>query len=105
MRRTRMAAAVAGVLTAAGGALAAPLAAPSDAVRPAVEPVQYYQEWRGPQDFDEHRHYRRQMRRAYEEERINEAARREAWRIERERAERRAWRHEQRERHGYYRGF
>ena len=78
---------------------------PPAAFQPAAEPVQYYQDWHGPRHFDERRYHRRQLRRAHEEERIAEAARREAWRIERERAERRAWRHAQRERFGYYRGF
>ncbi|CAA9283931.1 MAG: hypothetical protein AVDCRST_MAG08-4035 [uncultured Acetobacteraceae bacterium] len=104
MRRTMMAA-VAAVLTAMGGAAAAPAVAPLDVGRHAAEPAQYYPAPYGYGDFEERRHYRRQLRRAHEEERIAEAARREAWRIERERAERRAWRHAQRERHGYYRGF
>ena len=111
MRRTTMAlvAAAAAVFAAKGDALAAPPIALPEASRHAAEQVQYYQyyqpDWRGPRDFDEHRWQRRQQRRAWEEERIAEAARREAWRIERERAERRAWRHAQRERFGYYRGF
>jgi hypothetical protein len=45
------------------------------------------------------------MRRAHEDQRIAEAARREARRIDIERAERRAFRHAQRERYGYQRGF
>jgi hypothetical protein len=109
MRRTRMAlvAAAAAMFTAAGGALAAPATALPEAPRhAAAERVQYYQpDWRGPRDFDEHRWHRRQQRRAFEEERIAEAARREAWRIERERAERRAWRHAQRERYWRHNGF
>ena len=100
-------AAVAAVLTATGGAVAAPAVAPLGVARHAAEPVQYYPApygYRG--EFEEHRYHRRQMRRAHEEERIAEAARREAWRIERERAEHRAFRHAQRERYGYYhRGF
>ncbi len=101
------AAAVAAVLTAAGGALAAPPdTAPLGASRHAAEQVQYYHpDWQGPRDFEERRWLRQQRRRAYEDERIAEAARREARRIEIERAERRAWRHAQRERFGYYRGF
>ena len=112
MRRTMMAAAVAAMSAAAGGARAAPpLAAPPGASRHAAataEQVQYHQhhpDWRGSRDFEEHRWLRRQQRRAYEEEHIAEAVRREARRIEIERAERRAWRHAQRERFGYHRGF
>ena len=71
----------------------------------AAEQVQYYPDWHGHRDWDERRWHRREQRRAYEEERIAEAARREAWRIERERAERRAWRHAQRERHWHHNGF
>jgi hypothetical protein len=99
------AAAVAAVLTATDGALAAPPFAPPGVHRPAAEQVQHYPDWHGRRDWDERNHHRRQLRRAYEEERIAEAARREAWRIERERAERRAWRHAQRERHWRHNGF
>lgn len=112
MRRTTMALAAAAMLTAAGGAFAAPPVAPLEAPPHAAERVQFYQPdyyqpgWRGgPRDFDDHRWQRRQQRRAYEDERIAEAARREAWRIERERAERRAWRHAQRERYWRHNGF
>ncbi|GAA0574893.1 hypothetical protein GCM10009416_11950 [Craurococcus roseus] len=100
MRRTIMALAAAAFLAAAGGALAAPaIASPGTPWHAAAERVQYHQhpDWRGPSDFEGERWHRRQQRRAYEEERVAEAARREAWRIERERAERRAWRHAQRE--------
>ena len=110
--RRKMMAVVAAVFTAAGGGAPAapPAAAPLGATRHAAQQVQYYQpypDWQGPRDFEERRWLRRQERRAYEEERIAEAARREARRIEIERAERRAWRHAQRERErfGYYRGF
>ena len=108
MRRMRMALAAAAVLAATGGALAAPpIASPEQPRHAAAEQVQYYQhpDWRGPRDFEAERWHRRQQRRAYEEERIAEAARREAWRIERERSERRAWRHAQRERHWRHNGF
>ncbi len=111
MRRMRMALAAVAVLAATGGALAAPpIASPEQPRHAAAEQVQYYQyqpypDWQAPRDFEERRWLRRQERRAYEEERIAEAARREARRIEIERAERRAWRHAQRERFGYYRGF
>jgi hypothetical protein len=113
MRKTMMAAAAAaaamvvGLVSAGGASAAAPLAAaPLGAHRPAAaEQVRYHGDWRGRRGWDEHRHYRRQFRRAHEEERIAEAARRERWRIERERAERRAWRHAGRERYGYHRSF
>lgn len=106
MRWTMMAAvAAAAVLLAPSGVPAAPATAPPGVARHAAEPVQYSPDWRAQGDFEERRHHRRQLRRAHEEERIAEAARREARRIEIERAERRAWRHGQRERHGYYRGF
>ena len=71
----------------------------------AAEQVQYYPDWHARRDWDERRWHRREQRRAYDEERIAEAARREAWRIERERAERRAWRHAQRERYWHHNGF
>ncbi len=45
----------------------------------------------------ERRQRRREWRAWRDEARIAEAARREAWRIEREREERRAWRHVQRQ--------
>ena len=115
MRRNTMAAAVATVAAvfaaAGGGALAAqPIAPLGASPHAAAEQVQYYYpDWQGPRgfpgDFEERRWHRRQQRRAYEEERIAEAARREAWRIERERAERRAWRHAQRERYWHHQGF
>jgi hypothetical protein len=103
-----MATTMAAALMAAGGtALAAPRAAlPLGAAsRHVGEPVQYYPDWHARRDWEEQRWHRRQQRRAYEEERIAEAARREAWRIERERAERRAWRHAQRERYWHHNGF
>src|SRR5687767_4870968 len=56
-------------------------------------PVQFYgagPHWGG--DGWELRHQWREWRRERDEARIAEAARREAWRIEREREERRAWR-------------
>jgi len=107
MRRTLMAATVVAALAAtAGSALAAPRIAPFVASSGhAAEQVQYYPDRRGHGDWDERRWHRREQRRAYDEERIAEAARREAWRIERERAERRAWRHAQRERHWHHNGF
>lgn len=105
MRRTILAA-VAAVLTAAGGAVAAPAVAPLGVARHAAEPAQYHPAPYGYREgFEEHRHHRRQMRRAHEDQRIAEAARREARRIDIERAERRAFRHAQRERYGYQRGF
>jgi hypothetical protein len=65
---------------------------PSSAVTEAPTAGQYYQD---PDDW-RRREYRRERRRAEEQARIEDAARREAWRIEQERAqrraERRAWR-------------
>ncbi len=109
-RMMAAAAAVAAVFAATGGALAAQPIAPLGASWQAAEQVQYYYpDWRDPRgfpgDFEDRRWHRRQQRRAYEEERIAEAARREARRIEIERAERRAWRHAQRERHWHHNGF
>ncbi|MBX6374522.1 MAG: hypothetical protein IRZ13_09845 [Acetobacteraceae bacterium] len=75
---------------------------PSLAAEPV--PVQYYYD-RGPYAWQRHE-YRRERRRAREQARINEAARREAWRIERERQARRtarqAWRQQQ---YGYGYGY
>jgi hypothetical protein len=100
------AAAVAAVSTAAGGALAAPSAAwPGTAGHAAPEQAQYYSDWRGPRDIEEHRWLHRQRLRAYEEERVAEAARRKALRAEKERAERRAWRHALRERYWRHDGL
>ena len=75
------------------------------ASRGAAQPIQYYGERRGDDGGWDQRRDWREHRRAREEARIAEAARREAYRIEQERAERRAWRHTQRERDGYYRGY
>jgi hypothetical protein len=70
----------------------------------ALHMVQYY----GPRHHEgeraRHRHWR-EHRRARDEARIAAAARREAIRIERERAERRAWRQAQHEHHSFYRGY
>lgn len=108
MRRTMAALAAAAVLATTGGVLAAPrIASPETPRYATAERVQYYQhpDWRGPRDFEGERWSRRQQRRAYEDERIAEAARREAWRIEPERAERRAWRHAQREWYWRHNGY
>ena len=73
----------------------------------AVLLVQYYGDYREPYGRGDWsgRHHWREHRRARDEARIAEAARREAYQIERERAERRAWRHAQRHHHTYYRGW
>lgn len=75
---------------------AAPIASPS-----LLRPVQFYGgvpyyggDW-------ERRRHGREWRRERDGRRIEEAARREAWRIEREREERRAWRRAMREQYGY----
>ncbi len=104
MRRWTMAA----LAVAALGGTAAQV--PSTAAAAQVSPdaallhtTQYYGErpYRG--DW-EPRHRWREHRRAHDEARIAEAARREAYRIEQERMQRRAGRHAQREPHGHYRG-
>jgi hypothetical protein len=105
MRRTLMAATMAAALAAASSALAAPRIGTFGASGHAVEQVQYYPDWHARRNWDGRHGHWREQRRAYEDERIAEAARREAWRIERERAERRAWRHAQRERHWHHNGF
>ena len=73
-------------------------AAPPHSVPQAIQPVQYY--GAAPQYRDDGWDQRRawqERREARDEARINEAARREALAIEREREERHAWRHAQRE--------
>ena len=65
--------------------------------------AQYYGE-RFYRDGWEPRHRWREHRRAHEEARIAEAARREAYWVEQERMQRRAWRHAQREPNRHYRG-
>lgn len=83
---------------------AAPIASPS-----LLLPVQFY--GGGPHWGDdgwERRRQWREWRQQHDEMRIAEAARREAWRIERERGQRRAWRRamrEQQHRHGPAYGF
>ena len=69
--------------------------------------VQYYGDYREPYGRGNWsgRHQWQERRRARDEARIAEAARREAYEIERERADRRAWRHAQRHLHSYYRGW
>jgi uncharacterized membrane protein YhiD involved in acid resistance len=109
MRRLTMAALAAaaalGVTAVApNAATAASASAPSMIIEAVVHTVQYY----GPRHHYDghrarHRHWR-EHRRAREEARIADAARREAHRIEQERAARRAWRHAGRDHYGYYRG-
>jgi hypothetical protein len=112
MRRTTLAAAatIAAVCTALGGALASPSAGwPAAPGHAAAERVQYHSDWRGPRDVEEHRWLHQQQRRAYEEGRVAETARREARRdarrVEAERGERRAWWDARRERHWRHDGF
>jgi hypothetical protein len=108
MRRTLMALAAASALV-VGGALApnpvqaagfaaAPYATPSF-----LRPVQFY--GTGPSDDDgrwERRREWREWRERQDEARIGDAARREAWRIEQEREQRRAWwRAQCEQQHGY----
>ena len=86
--------AMAPTLAPAASAAAAPIAAPGP-----LRPVQFY----GAAPFYgddgwERRRQRREWRQHQDEARIAEAARREAWRIEQEREQRRAWRRAQ---HGH----
>ena len=106
MHRTATIAAVAAVSAALGGAPAASSAdRPDPPGHAAAERAEYHSDWRGPRDVEEHRWLHRQQLRAYEEERMAEAARRKASRGEKERAARRAWWHAQREGHWLYSGF
>ena len=110
MRRTVKAALVAAALGGMGSLTAAPASAAQATTAPDSAPalvrtVQYYGERRYYDNRRERRLHWREHRRTRDEARIAEAARREAWRIEQERAQRRAWRHAQRERYGYYRGY
>jgi Spy/CpxP family protein refolding chaperone len=82
---------------AASAAASAAIAAPG-----LLQPVQFY--GAGPHWGDdgwERRRQWREWRQQRDEMRIAEAARREAWRIEQEREERRAWRRAMREQHGH----
>lgn len=104
MRRITMAAlTLAAVL---GGAVAASPAEaagakPYSRTRDAgVQPVHYDSPYHAP-----HRQHWHEQRRAHDQRRMAEAARREALRIERERAERRAWRHAQRHQYSQHRGW
>jgi flagellar biosynthesis/type III secretory pathway protein FliH len=110
MRRTTMTlitAAALGLiaLTPANGS-AAPAATPM----PPSEMIHTVQYWgaapyRSDEDWERRRHWR-ERREQRDEARIAEAARREAWQIEQEREQRRAWRHAQREQQfGYTPGF
>lgn len=100
--------------TALGLTTLAPLAASAGpaAVAPAVSDaaVHAVQYWgAGPHSWDdgwEQRRQWREWRRERDEARIAEAARREAWRIEQEREQRRAWwRAERERRYGYGPGY
>ena len=81
----------------AASAVAAPVAAPGP-----LQPAQFF--GAGPHWGDdgwERRRQWREWRQHQDEMRIAEAARREAWRIEQEREQRRAWRRAMREQHGH----
>lgn len=101
MRRMFITAVTAAMLALAGGGASASqaVARPDTTARPEASPVQYRPDWHARREWDRPRWHHREQRRAYERERIEEAARREARRIEREREHRRAWRYAQRERH------
>ncbi len=107
MRRSLMAVAAAGALVGAAMAPAPAPASPAAAAPVAgsrlFHPVQFY--GAGPHWGDdgwERRRQWREWRRERDEARIAEAARREAWRIEQEREQRRAWRRAMREQHYGY---
>jgi len=98
MRQTLMTmvatAALGSVILAPLTASAAPAGAARGAAVSAVHTVQYWT----PSPYDggwERRQAWREWRRERDEARIAEAARREAWRIEQEREQRRAWREQQ----------
>ena len=108
MRRSVKTVAIAAVLVGAAALAPKPsLAGEADAASVAaprlLHPVQFYGS--GPywgDDGWERRRQWREFRRERDEARIAEAARREAWRIEQEREQRRAWRRAMREqRYGY----
>ncbi|MFZ6763193.1 hypothetical protein [Pseudoroseomonas sp. WGS1072] len=97
MRRFGFALAASVALSAAimapSGASAAPVATISAGGAGAVHRVQYWDQ--RPYDGGwERRQQWREWRRERDEARIAEAARREAWRIEQEREQGRAWRHQ-----------
>ncbi len=118
MRRSLMAMAAAAALVGAATLVPTPARAASAAAAPfaapqSLHPVQFY--GAGPcygDDGWERRRQWREWRRERDEARIAEAARREAWRIEQEREQRRAWRRVMREQqygygpaYGYYRSW
>jgi hypothetical protein len=107
MRRWAMAALVVAALggTAAAPSASAAAAAPGVSREAAMlHAAQYYGErpYRG--DWGP-RHRWREHRRAHDEARIAEAARREAYRIQQGRAYRHAARHARRDHYGPYRGY
>lgn len=79
-------------------------AAPAAAESP-LHPVQFHgaTPFHGDDGWERRRQWR-EWRQERDEARIAEAARREAWRIEAEREQRRAWRRAMREQHGYNHG-
>ena len=120
MRRSVKAMATVAALASAATLAPKPAPAAEAAIAPVashqlVHPVQFY--GAGPHWDDdgwERRRQWREWRERQDEARIAEAARREAWRIEQEREQRRAWRRAQREQHygygpvygyGYQRGW
>ena len=118
MRKTMMTMIAGAALGLSALAPASGSAAPAAAAAPVApsEMVHTVQYWGAgpPQPWDdgwERRHQWRAWRQQQDEARIAEAARREAWRIEQERQQRRAWWRAQREQQsfggygpGYYRG-
>jgi hypothetical protein len=107
MRRSVMTMAAGAALVGAAALAATPapaasaVAAPVDAPR-SLHPVQFYGtglHW-GDDGWERRRQWR-EWRERRDEARIAEAARREGWRIEREREQRWAWRRAMREQYGY----
>ena len=102
MRRSWMALLAAPLLCAAVSTPGPAAARDGTPAGPGYVPVQYY----GAQPYPdgggwERRREWQDMHRDRDEARIAEAARREAWRIEQEREQRRAWRRAEREQYGY----
>lgn len=105
--RRMIATAAAAALVAAGSLPPTPASAAQAATAPVaaaspLHPVQFYgaNPYYGDDGWERRRQWR-EWRQERDEARIAEAARREAYRIEAEREQRRAWRRAVREQHGY----
>lgn len=97
MRRTMMAmlaaVALSSITLASPTASAAPVVKIPSASGGVLQQVQYWERRYEGEDWERRQQWR-EWRRERDEARIAEAARREAWRIEQEREQRRAWRHQ-----------